>query len=148
MITTTHIILNYPILSGQFTLFKSLFPLEIELLSPWLSVKCFNSLIMLQLIDWSYIDEEVLEKHPHTDIWFPLRWNGGMWRERFVSFGLKRSGRCNISQPPTCFNVIICWLPFSTKVRRRPRRLFLKFKPLPHCRLYPIFHIIWCTDRA
>ena len=43
--------LNYPILSWRLMLFKSLLPLEIKLLSPWLSVKHFNILFMFQLIN-------------------------------------------------------------------------------------------------
>ena len=67
MILTSQINLNHLVFCGRFTLFESLFPLEIKLLSPGFNIKHFNSLFVLQSIDWGHIDGEILEKHPYIN---------------------------------------------------------------------------------
>jgi len=115
---TTQVNLDHYVFSRWFTLFESLFLLEIQLLSPWFNISSFRR---LQLATWSHINGETLEYCSHTNIRLPFGGRGRAWRDRFVVFGSNqcRGWRYNISQPPTCFIVVICRFPFWHEITQK-----------------------------
>jgi len=112
VILTTQVNLDHLVFSRWFALFESLFPLEIQLLSPWFNISSFRR---LQMTTWSHINGEILEHLSHTNIWHPLGGRGRAWRDRLAVFGSNRCRRwrCNISQPPACFIIVICRFSFA-----------------------------------
>ena len=144
MILTAQVNLDHLVFSSWFALFESLFPLEIQLLSLWFNISSFR---WLQWATWSYINGEILEHLSHTDIRLPFVGRGRAWWDQFVIFGLNCCTwwRCNVSKPPVCFIIVICWFPFSHKIMQKTTSSFSKIQLIPTLQAVSHFshHILW-----
>jgi len=129
VILTTQVNLDHHVFSKWFALFESLFPLEIQLLSPWFNISSFRR---LQMATWSHINDEILEHRSYTVVRVPFGGRARAWRDWFVVFGSNRckKWRCNVSQPPACFIIVICRFPFWHKITQKTTSSFSEIQTI------------------